>query len=246
MQKGLYIYCITRMDTANPVLCKGGVENSEGDVYKIQHRDICVIVSEAEIKQFKPTRRNNMVHEEVIEKVMKKGSVLPFRFGVVANDREGIIDLMKEKYDYFIKLLDRVNGKIETGLKVSYANINDILKTIGDTNHQLVQLKKDRKSIAGNQSAIIAVGKIVENELNNITLKYKDEIFEKLSEFADESVINDNFSSDMILNASFLISGSKEKEFDDLICKLDETYDSKFNFLSSGPFPPYNFVNIKL
>ncbi len=246
MQKGLYIYCITDMDKGGMLFCKGGIENIEGDVYKIQHRDIFAIVSEAEIKQFKPTRRNNMIHESIIEKAMENGSVLPFRFGVVANNNERIVNLLIERYDYFKILLEKVKGMIEVGVKVTYVNINDILKSIGDTNQHIVRLKQEKNNIAGNQAALIEAGKIIEKELNTVTMNYRDDIFERLMEFSEESVINDNLSNEMVMNASFLIPDEKESEFDEMLCELDENYEGKLYFKYSGPFPPYNFVNIKL
>lgn len=243
-QKGLYIYCIADIAADHFSFGKGAIENEEGDIFTINYKDISAVVSEAEIKQYRPTRRNNLAHEINIEKVMKDRNVLPFRFGVVANNKEEILKLLKEKYDSFKELLMTINNKIEVGVKVSYQNIKDTLSLIGETHPTIVQLKKEKQNIAKNQNMIIDIGRIIEKELNDISLKYKDDIYNKLSSFAVKSVVNENLSNEMILNASFLIKKEKEKDFDNLINKLDEENEGKFNFKCAGPFPPYSFVKL--
>jgi hypothetical protein len=243
-QKGFYIYCIADISANDFSFGKGAIENEDGDVFTINYKDISAIVSEAEIKQYRPTRKNNLAHEMNIEMVMRENNVLPFRFGIVANNKDEILKLLKEKYDSFSRLLKTISNRIEIGVKVSYPNMNDILSFIGETNPSIVQLKKEKRNIAGNQNMIIDVGKIIEHELNEISIKYKDSIYDILSKFATKSVISENISQEMILNASFLIEKEKENDFESLVHKLDEENEGKLNFKYAGPFPPYSFVKL--
>ena len=50
----------------------------------------------------------------------------------------------------------------------------------------------------------------------------------------------------MFINASFLVSKGREKEFDNIMEELSETYNNRMKFLYVGPLPPYNFVNITI
>jgi hypothetical protein len=243
-QKGLYIYCIADIPNDNVSFGKGGIENEEGEIFTINYRDISAIVSEAEIKQYKPTRKNNLVHETNNEKIMNKWNVLPFRFGVVANNKDEILKLLKEKHGSFKELLKTVNNRFEIGVKVFYQNLKDVLSFIGETHPVIIKLKKEKQNLLKNQSMIIDVGRIIEQELNEISLKYKDNIYSKLSSFATKSIISENLSDEMILNASFLIEKNREKDFDSLVCKLDEENGGKLNFKYAGPFPPYSFVKL--
>ena len=243
-QRGLYIYCIADISINDFSFGKGAIENDDGDIFTINYRDISAIVSEAEIKQYRPTRKNNFAHEMNIEKIMKNNNVLPFRFGVVANNKDEILKLLKEKYDSFNRLLKTISNRIEIGVKVSYPNMKDVLSFIGETNPSIVQLKKEKRNIAGNQNMIIDVGKIIEQELNEISIKCKDSIYNILSKFAAKSVISENISQEMILNASFLIEKDKENDFESLVHKLDEENEGKLNFKYAGPFPPYSFVKL--
>jgi hypothetical protein len=242
-QKGLYMYCIS--DAADgSSFGKGGIENKEEEIFTVKYKDICVVVSYAEIKQYRPTRRNNLIHQGNIEKVMEQYNVLPFRFGIVANNIEGIMKMLEGKYGQFKDLLSKVNNRFEMGIKVTHSNVEEVLGSISNSNPIIAQLKREKRVVTGNLNMIIEVGKIIEKELNSISLKYKDDIFEKLSDFADESIANENLSNEMVLNASFLIGKDKEIAFDKLVNDLDIAYGNKLNFKCVGPFPPYNFVKI--
>jgi hypothetical protein len=50
----------------------------------------------------------------------------------------------------------------------------------------------------------------------------------------------------MVLNAAFLIQREMEENFDTKVNELYEKFEDKLEFKYTGPWPPYNFVNIKL
>jgi len=49
----------------------------------------------------------------------------------------------------------------------------------------------------------------------------------------------------MIMNAAFLVSREMEQAFDARVKEIGQQYD-KLTFKYTGPWPPYNFVNIRL
>jgi len=50
----------------------------------------------------------------------------------------------------------------------------------------------------------------------------------------------------MILNAAFLLQREREAEFDDAVNRIARKFGERLNFKYTGPWPPYNFVNIRL
>jgi len=50
----------------------------------------------------------------------------------------------------------------------------------------------------------------------------------------------------MILNAAFLVERTQERLFDDKVKEVSRQYEELLTFKYTGPWPPYNFVNIKL
>ena len=57
---------------------------------------------------------------------------------------------------------------------------------------------------------------------------------------------NDPSSEKMLLNASFLIDRDQEESFDQKVNEAHEKWKDKVEFNYSGPWPAYNFVNIRL
>jgi hypothetical protein len=55
-------------------------------------------------------------------------------------------------------------------------------------------------------------------------------------------LIGDN----MILNVAFLVERAREAEFDTAVSDLSSRNADLLSFKYTGPWPPYNFVNIKL
>jgi hypothetical protein len=49
----------------------------------------------------------------------------------------------------------------------------------------------------------------------------------------------------MIMNAAFLVARDLELAFDSKVKDIGQRYD-KLTFKYTGPWPPYNFVNIRL
>jgi hypothetical protein len=47
------------------------------------------------------------------------------------------------------------------------------------------------------------------------------------------------------MNAAFLVSRDKEQAFDQRVKQIGAKHD-KLTFKYTGPWPPYNFVNIRL
>jgi hypothetical protein len=49
----------------------------------------------------------------------------------------------------------------------------------------------------------------------------------------------------MIMNAAFLVARDREAEFDVRVKEIGAKYET-LKFKYTGPWPPYNFVNIRL
>jgi hypothetical protein len=48
------------------------------------------------------------------------------------------------------------------------------------------------------------------------------------------------------MNAAFLIERDREAEFDQKVKEIASKYEGKLSFKYTGPWPPYNFVHIRL
>ena len=88
-------------------------------------------------------------------------------------------------------------------------------------------------------------GRLVEAAIEARRERYVTSIFDALRPSAVASRVNKPIGDKMILNAAFLVDRSREAAFDARVKALGAKFD-ELTFRYTGPWPPYNFVNIRL
>ncbi|MEZ3164921.1 gas vesicle protein GvpF [Halorubrum sp. RMP-47] len=74
----------------------------------------------------------------------------------------------------------------------------------------------------------------------------QSDVTETLSAVSINETGNELFSDRLILNKSYLVPRSERGAFDDAIDEIQESYDERFTVQYTGPWPPYNFVDIHI
>jgi hypothetical protein len=90
------------------------------------------------------------------------------------------------------------------------------------------------------------LGRLIESALEDMGTRYVAEIHESLKPAAVASRSNKPIGDRMIMNAAFLVDRAQEAIFDERVKEVSRRYGDILTFRYSGPWPPYNFVNIKL
>ncbi len=194
---------------------------------------------------YDPTRENVLAHERVNEVVMRSQTVIPMSFGTVFKTREDIVELLKGAYDAFRDVLDKMEDKFEFGLKVLWDR-DVMIREIERQDEDVRRLKNEIATQKGSTYfARIQYGRLVDAALSALADRYVAEILAELREVSVASRTNRPIGDKMILNAAFLVSRDQEPAFDQKVRQLGARYD-KLTFRYTGPWPPYNFVNIRL
>src|SRR5919202_1645971 len=112
-------------------------------------------------------------------------------------------------------------------------------------------LFKTEKEIVKNQQsstyfARMQLGRMVEQALADTSDAYVREIYEYLRDAAIASRSNKPIGERMIMNAAFLVERDKADTFDRKVQDIAQKFEGKLNFRYTGPWPPYNFVTIRL
>jgi Gas vesicle synthesis protein GvpL/GvpF len=242
--RGKYVYCIIE---ASETLRFGplGIGSDPAEVHTVNFRDIAAVVSDTPIEVHDPTRENVLAHERVNETVMRKHTVIPMSFGTVFKTREDIVELLRSAYDAFHDVLDKMQDKLEFGLKVLWDR-EVMVKEIENQDEDVRRLKQEISAQKGSTYfARMQYGRLVDAALQAHSEKYVAEIFESLRDVAVASRANKPIGDKMIMNAAFLVSRDKEQAFDQRVKEIGARFD-KLTFKYTGPWPPYNFVNIRL
>ncbi len=252
---GKYMYAIIHSDKS----CNFGavgIGNQGHPVHTIDYKDLACVVSDSPVTTYPITRENMMAHQKVLERVMKEYTVLPVRFGTIA-DCEGMATdveqkikerLLKPRYDEFNSLLSYMHSKVELGLKVLWANMDAVYAEIANEDRTIRQLRAALLSQdpAKTHYERIKVGELVKAALEQKKESERNTILSRLKPLAVDVRINKLFGDRMILNAAFLVDSANQDHFDGAVNRLEESNQAKVMLKYVGPVPPYNFVTIEV
>jgi hypothetical protein len=242
--RGRYVYCIIR---ANVPLRFGaiGMDEQWADVYTINYKDMAAVVSDVPIVPLDSTRENVLAHERVNETVMRDHTVIPMSFGTIFKTREDIVELLRSAYDAFADVLNKMQDKLEFGLKVLWDR-DEIVRAIEQEDEDIHRLKSEISSQRGSTYfARMQYGRLIDAALQQRSERYVAEFLQRLRDVSVASRVNRAIGDKMIMNAAFLVQRDQEQTFDRRIKEIASHFD-KLTFKYTGPWPPYNFVNIRL
>jgi gas vesicle protein GvpL/GvpF len=242
--RGRYVYCVIR--TTTPLKFGAiGIDDQWPEVYTVNYRDMAAVVSDVPIIPLDSTRENVLAHERVNELVMRDHTVIPMSFGTIFKTREDILELLRSAYEAFNDVLNKMEDKLEFGLKVLWDR-DEIVKIIEQEDEDIHRLKSEISSQKGSTYfARMQYGRLIDSALQQRSERYVAEFLQRLRDVSVASRINRAIGDKMIMNAAFLVQRDQEQQFDRRIKEIASQFD-RLTFKYTGPWPPYNFVNIRL
>jgi hypothetical protein len=242
--RGKYVYCI--IEATEPLrFGPVGIGVDPSEVYTVHYKDLGAVVSDAPLEVLDSTRENVLAHERVNETVMREHTVIPMSFGTVFKTREDIIELLRSAYDAFRDVLSKMQNKLEFGLKVLWDR-DQAVREVESEDEDISRLKKEISGQKGpTYFARMQYGRLVDAALHARSERYVAAVLDELRDVSVASRINKPIGDKMIMNAAFLISRDQEQAFDAKVKSIASRFD-KLTFKYTGPWPPYNFVNIRL
>ena len=245
-ESGRYVYgilqCRDRRDFGKVGIGGAGEMGST-----VNYQDIAAVVSNTSVYIFDPTRENALAHEHVIETVMKNYTIIPMSFGTVFRTDNDIREVLKSIYSSLKDVLHQMSGKLEFGLKVNWDR-DRIIEDIKQEDEEIRKFHQEiiRKHLQSTYLARMQLGRMIDKALAERSIGYVREIYEALRGVCVASRDNQPIGDKMIMNAAFLVERDREPEFDDAVNSIAKKYGQRLKFKYTGPWPPYNFVNIRV
>ena len=244
MEEGIYIYCI--IESKEPRHFDAtGIGGRGDDVYTVFFQDIGAVVSKSPVKKYPVARENLIPHEQVIEEVMKTHTVLPVRFATIAENEEKVRLILEREYHSFVELLKNMEGKKELGLKILFKE-DLVYREILEKYDEIKALKKKIAPLSPEKSYYqrMEIGRMVETALQKEKESHKEDALSRLTPLSEQVKTNNTYGDLMIVNAAFLVTKEKEKEFDTEVQGLADRFGDTVRFKYVGTLPPFNFVNL--
>lgn len=244
---GRYVYCIIR----SPEDREFGPIGIGGDgalVYTLRRGELAAVVSETPLRIYDPTRGNVLAHEMVNNTVMEDFTVIPMSFGTMFRTDEDILTLLESTSEALEDVLRKMENKLELGLKVLWDR-EKVIAVVEEEDEEIAGLRTEVAQDGSGGSSYFArvqLDRMLERALEAKAGEYVNEIYEALVSLAVASRSNKVIGENMIMNVAFLVERDGEEAFDVAVKEAGRRYEGVLSFAYTGPWPPYNFVNIKL
>jgi hypothetical protein len=263
LHHGLYAYGVVRKDAVQRSIL--GIDKRHS-VYAVNGKDLAVMVSEIDIAAFQKQVKSLFAelttssgqgraetllqaHEESVDALLQDTTVVPFKFGTVLKDEQAALKMLKENKEKFQKLLAKLSGKVEWGLKV-YVDKQTFTHFL--TQSETPRNNQNRAPLSRGAAYLLA--KKMEEEVKDNALARLSEISEAIFQAASKDVYEARLNTtlpqkltgkkmEMVLNAAYLLEQEKVANFCEQGKKLKEKYAPiGLDIEVSGPWPPYNFT----
>jgi len=241
---GRYLYSVIPAEAVDSL--KLEVDGIDGaDVYPLVVGSLAAIVSDLEEQKLRPERKNLSAHSAVLRKLMDQSTLLPVAFGIVAKDERDIRDLLADHEREMLDQLERVKDKVEMGLRGTL-RVPDVFQFFIEKFPELRE-RRDETFAGGEPSreAKIELGQLFSELLQDLQDDYAAQAEERLRQVGEVRVSEPRSEEEMI-NLSVLVARGELGSFREAIEALAPDLDEHIDLQVSGPWPPYNFVELRI
>ena len=250
MEKMIYsILSVKRNSEKLNALLVGMKGISGTDLCAVSFDEITAVVSDAKRADLIADRSNAIEYAAVIENLAQQFTVLPMRYGSIMESADSINKMLERNYHEFQQNLQKVENKYEFGLKIfcDPEKLKSELRVKSEADTQTPE--KPATEIKNSVYKDYVDKKLKEHRLEELMLTYVDSVIAKILGYLDRLNTINKFkkmaTDTNIIDAVFLL----DKERKDALIHVTEDLKNQYpvlNFVLTGPWPPYNFVEIAI
>ncbi|MFF9482781.1 GvpL/GvpF family gas vesicle protein [Streptomyces sp. NPDC014733] len=235
----VYVYSVVATTHPQRLDDLTGVGDPPATLRTVSNRKLTAVVSDAP-ENLRPKRRDLTAHQDVQERLMADGPVLPLQFGFTAADDEAVRAVLEEHADAFSERLRAVKGCTEYHLKAAQDE-DAMLRRVLEESDEARSLNEQIRGGANDPGLPLALGELVAQEVQARQEQLAASVLKALRPLAREESASPATGNDF-LNVSFLVARDDEEEFRTSVQKLAAELGADFDLRLRGPLPAYSFV----
>jgi hypothetical protein len=242
---GRYLYAVISSAAAKTF---GPLGIDAGLVYCVSHGPVAAVVSNVPHQQIRPERRHLAAHQGVLKRLMAERALLPMSFGIIADGPKAIQKILSRHQVALVKQLQRVAGKVEMGLRVTW-EVPNIFDYFVNTHPELRAMRDEffgPTSRPPSQENKIEIGRLFDRLLNEDREVYCEQVEEILSRHCVEIKRHKPRNEREVMNLACLVRQEDQAQFEAGVFEGAARFDHNFAFDYSGPWPPASFVDLSL
>jgi len=242
--KGRYLYSVVPAEAVDKLeLDVAGIDGAE--VHPLVCGALAAIVSDVEPRELRPERRNLAAHSAVMRTLMDQTHLLPVAFGIVAGSEREVRELLADHEAEMVEQLEGVKDRVEMGIR-GVLRVEDIFQYFVE---KLPELRRMRDEVyAGGEPSReekIELGQAFAEYLQEFQDEWADAAVEHLRSIGRIRV-NEPRSEEEALNLAVLVPRGEMEAFTRAVEELAPTFDEHIELNVTGPWPPYNFVDLRI
>lgn len=241
-KQGIYTYAVV-----------GDRQLKTDNIFLVTYKDLTLIGKMVDISDFQKELQGALKnpktmeavlteHQDFLDRLMRKTTVVPFQFGTILKDKKGAADYLKSSYAKYKELLKKFKDRQEWGVRVfadlkkfktSIAQIKSNVSSSGTA--YLLRKKQEEEAEKATNEKLTSFSEEILTGLKELAFEYK--VTKSAQRFSEKGEV-------LISVFAFLILKSKIRKFNQKVAKLGKKYQEfGLRLTSSGPWPAYNFVS---
>jgi hypothetical protein len=219
------------------------------DLYAVSMDEISVIVSDIKRTDLIADRSNAIEYAGVIETLAQQFTLLPVRFGSVMESTDAIIKMLGRNYHEIQQNLQKVENKVEFGLKVFCDSEKLMAELRAKSEADTKTPAKPAPEIKNSVYRDWVNNKLKEHRLEELLLTYVDSVIAEITGYLTRLNTVNKFKKmatvTNIIDAVFLLEKDKKDGLINAVKDFQNRY-AGLHLMLTGPWPPYNFVDITI
>ena len=212
----------------------------------LSHGEVSAVVSRHPVMPLVPSRKNLEPHHRIVREISAQAALVPAAFGHICESEHELLDVIRRHHHEIRDELARLAHKCEMGLKLVW-NVDNIFEFMVRTNREL---RDQRDRVFSRRQPSVAekldVGALFDATLNQERERLSAVVLNALQTVTCEVTSVPARDEKTVFQAALLIQRDRETEFLQLLQAAAKAFDSNYTLHTTGPWPAYSFVRLRL
>ncbi|MEK7778332.1 MAG: GvpL/GvpF family gas vesicle protein, partial [Chloroflexota bacterium] len=208
-------------------------------IYRVGYGGIGCVVSDYTGEPMASLSREGLVknllrHQEAIERVMGRHTVLPAKFGTLLGSVDEVRALLSQRHSQLADALTSIKDMVEIDVAATWDTAR-VLQEIG--REEEVSHARDAFSRGGSPTVAqqIQLGQMVKARMDSRRSAYRDRMAAFLVPAAVQMLDNALISDQLVMNVAFLVGRGRQHDFYAAVQRLDGIFGNEITFRMVGP-----------
>ncbi len=222
---------------------------SNANLFTVSVDQISVVVSDIKRADLITDRTNAIAYAGVVEILAQQFTLLPVRFGSMMESADAVIKMLEKNYQELQQNLEKVENKFEFGLKIfcdsEKLKASLILKSEVGASTNINKIQEIKNTVFRDY----VNKKLAAHRLEELLISHVDSVIAvikgHLAQLNTISKFKKMLTETTIVDAVLLLDKERKDPLINVIEGLQKHYPG-LNFVLTGPWPPYNFVDFTI